>query len=161
MKRILLAHGGGGEETRNLISEVFQKYLSNPVLDSLEDSAIVDIPERKIAFTTDSFTVFPPFFNGGNIGKLAVAGTVNDLSVMGARPRYLSAGFIMEEGFPYDDLKEIVRSMKEEAMLADVMVVTGDTKVLPKGHLNGILINTRSEERRVGKECRSRWSPYH
>ena len=142
MERILLAHGGGGEETRNLINKVFQKYLSNPVLDSLEDSAIVYLSTEKIAFTTDSFTVSPPFFNGGDIGKLAVAGTVNDLSVMGARPRYLSAGFIIEEGFPYNDLEKIVKSMKDEATLAEVMVITGDTKVMPKGHLHGILINT-------------------
>ncbi len=142
MKSVLLAHGGGGEETRSLINDLFRRHLSNRVLDRLEDSAVVDMPEGRIAFTTDSYTLSPPFFNGGNIGKLAVAGTVNDLSVMGARPRYLSAGFMIEEGFPYDDLEEIVKGMKEEAAASEIMVVTGDTKVLPRGDLKGILINT-------------------
>lgn len=142
MKRVLLAHGGGGEETRQLISEVFQKLLSNPVLNSLEDAALLTIPDTKLAFTTDSFTVVPAFFKGGDIGKLAVAGTVNDLSVTGAKPLYLSSGFIIEEGFPYEDLISIVESMRHEAAHSGVLVVTGDTKVLPKGDLNGILINT-------------------
>jgi hydrogenase expression/formation protein HypE len=142
MKKILLAHGGGGEETRALISSIFHKYLSNSLLDSLEDSAILPRARGKMAFTTDSFTVSPYFFNGGDIGKLAVAGTVNDLSVMGARPAYLSAGFIIEEGFLLNDLERIVMSMQEEASHSGVMVVTGDTKVMPRGHLNGIVINT-------------------
>jgi hydrogenase expression/formation protein HypE len=142
MRRVLLAHGGGGEETRSLVNELFRKHLSNPILDSLEDAAIVNLTAKPVAFSTDSFTVFPPFFRGGDIGKLAVAGTTNDLSVMGARPRFLSAAFIIEEGFPYEDLQKIVLSMQEEAKKTSVLIVTGDTKVLPKGHLNGVLINT-------------------
>lgn len=141
MKEILLSHGGGGEETWKLIKDLFLRYFSNPELSAMEDAAVLDINSR-IAFTTDSFTVSPPFFKGGNIGKLAVAGTVNDLAVMGARPLYLSAGFIIEEGFPYHELEDIVRSMAEEADTAKVKIVTGDTKVVPGGDLDRIFINT-------------------
>ncbi len=142
MEQILLAHGGGGEETRELIEGIFRRYLSNPFLDRFEDSAVLDIPDGGIAFTTDSFTVSPLFFNGGNIGKLAVAGTVNDLSVMGARPLFLSAGFIIEEGFLIEDLERILQGMHEETEKTGVMVVTGDTKIMPRGQLNGVIINT-------------------
>jgi len=154
---ILLSHGGGGEETWRLIRGLFLKYFSNPILNALEDSAVLILnPNEKwdsgrgakspfrirIAFTTDSFTVSPLFFKGGDIGKLAVAGTVNDLSVMGAKPLYLSAGFIIEEGFPYTDLEKIVRGMAEEADSSGIKIVTGDTKVVPKGNADGLFINT-------------------
>ncbi|NOY54113.1 MAG: hydrogenase expression/formation protein HypE [Deltaproteobacteria bacterium] len=142
MKKILLAHGGGGEETRGLINGIFRKELSNPILNGMEDAALLSFDYAKIAFTTDSFIVDPPFFPGGNIGNLAVAGTVNDLSVMGARPRYLSAGFILGEGFRLSDLKKIVTAMAEEAEVAGVKVVTGDTKVMPGADFSGIAINT-------------------
>ncbi|GAB6072929.1 hydrogenase expression/formation protein HypE [Venenivibrio stagnispumantis] len=141
MKKILLSHGGGGEETQKLIKDLFFKYFSNEILEKMEDSAILDI-NSKIAFTTDSFTVSPIFFKGGNIGKLSIAGTVNDLSVMGARPLYLSVSFIIEEGFDYDDLEKIVKSMAEESKKSGVLIVTGDTKVVPKGSIDKIFINT-------------------
>jgi hydrogenase expression/formation protein HypE len=142
MKKILLAHGGGGEETRRLIDEVFRKRLSKPVLNPLEDAALLSLDHRKIAFTTDSFVVAPPFFPGGNIGKLSVAGTVNDLAVMGARPRFLSAGFVLGEGFLLQDLIRIVEAMAAEAEHGGVRVVTGDTKVMPGVDFRGIVINT-------------------
>lgn len=141
MREILLSHGGGGEETWKLIKDLFFKYFTNQTLLSMEDSAVLNTNSR-IAFTTDSFTVSPPFFKGGNIGKLAVAGTVNDLAVMGARPLYLSAGFIIEEGFLCHELEDIVKSMAEEADSAGIRIVTGDTKVVPKGNLDRIFINT-------------------
>lgn len=142
MEKILLAHGGGGEETRKLIDGVFRKRLSNPLLNSLEDAALLSLNNGKIGFTTDSFIVDPIFFPGGNIGKLAVAGTVNDLSVMGARPRYLSAAFVLGEGFGFSDLEKIVAAMAREARNAGVAVVTGDTKVMPRSDFSGIVINT-------------------
>ncbi len=142
MQKVLLAHGGGGEETGALVREVFQKHFSNDALNALEDAAVLPWPADRIAFTTDSFTVDPPFFPGGDIGKLAVAGTVNDLCVMGARPRFLSAGFIIEEGFALKDLQRIAASMAREASLSALSVVTGDTKVMPRGDLKGIVINT-------------------
>mgnify|MGYP001773072902 CR=1 FL=1 len=141
MRRILLSHGGGGEDTWGLIRELFLKHLYNEYLGKLEDATVLEV-NSKIAFTTDSFTVNPLFFKGGNIGKLAVAGTVNDLSVMGAKPLYMSVGFIIEEGFPYEDLESIVISMKEEAQKSGVLVVAGDTKVVPKGTADGLFINT-------------------
>ncbi|WP_340690747.1 hydrogenase expression/formation protein HypE [Hydrogenobacter thermophilus] len=141
MRRILLSHGGGGEDTWRLIRELFLKHLYNEHLIKLEDATVLEV-SSKIAFTTDSFTVNPIFFRGGNIGKLAVAGTVNDLSVMGAKPLYMSVGFIIEEGFPYEDLESIVISMKEEAQKSGVLVVAGDTKVVPKGTADGLFINT-------------------
>lgn len=140
MKRVLLSHGGGGEDTWRLIKEVFLKHLSNEYLNKLEDAALLEVGS-KIAFTTDSFTVNPIFFKGGNIGKLAVAGTVNDLSVMGAKPIYMSLGFIIEEGFPYEELESIVISVKEEAQKSGVLVVTGDTKVVPRGNVDGLFIS--------------------
>ena len=142
MTNIQLSHGGGGEETRTLIADLFRRHLSNPILDALEDAAIVNLSQGPVAFSTDSFTVSPCFFKGGDIGKLAVAGTVNDLAVMGARPRFLSTGFLIEEGFAWADLERVVVSLEREAKAAGVSVVTGDTKVLPRGHLNGLLINT-------------------
>ena len=141
MKQILSSHGGGGEETQKLIKELFFKYFSNPILEKMEDAAVLDI-NSKLAFTTDSFTVSPIFFKGGNIGKLAVAGTVNDLSMMGAKPKYLSCSFIIEEGLPFEDLEEIVKSMAKEMKKTGVQIVTGDTKVVPKGSADKIFINT-------------------
>ncbi len=141
MRRILLSHGSGGEETQKLIKEIFIKHLGNDILNRLEDASILRV-SSEIAFTTDSFTVSPPFFRGGDIGKLAVAGTVNDLSVMGARPLYISVGFIIEEGFELESLEKIVRSMGEEASKTGVKVVAGDTKVVPKGQVDRIFINT-------------------
>ena len=141
MRRILLSHGSGGEETQKLIKEIFIKHLGNDILNRLEDASILRV-SSEIAFTTDSFTVSPPFFRGGDIGKLAVAGTVNDLSVMGARPLYLSVGFIIEEGFELESLERIVKSMGEEASKTGIKVVAGDTKVVPKGQVDRIFINT-------------------
>ncbi len=141
MGKVLLSHGSGGVETQELIKEIFLKHFSNPVLNELEDAAILSL-SSKVAFTTDSFTVSPPFFRGGDIGKLAVAGTVNDLSVMGAKPRYISVSFLIEEGFDLQDLERIVVSMAEEAERSGVTVVTGDTKVVPRGQVDGIFINT-------------------
>ena len=141
MKQVLLSHGGGGEETQKLIKELFFKYFSNPILEKMEDAAVLDL-SSKLAFTTDSFTVSPIFFKGGNIGKLAIAGTVNDLAMMGAKPKYLSCSFIIEEGLPFKDLEEIVKSMAEEMKKTGVQIVTGDTKVVPKGSADKIFINT-------------------
>ncbi|WP_029523020.1 hydrogenase expression/formation protein HypE [Persephonella sp. KM09-Lau-8] len=141
MKQILLSHGGGGEETQKLIKELFFKHFSNPILESMEDAAVLDM-NSKLAFTTDSFTVSPIFFKGGNIGKLAIAGTVNDLAMMGAKPKYLSCSFIIEEGLLFEELEEIVKSMAEEMNKTGVQIVTGDTKVVPKGSADKIFINT-------------------
>lgn len=138
--QISLAHGSGGNVTRELINEIFQKHFSNEILNQMEDSAVLTVPTGKVAFTTDSFVVQPLFFKGGDIGKLAVCGTVNDLLMQGAVPKYLSAGFILEEGLLLDDLNKIVISMKEAATQANVQIVTGDTKVV-EGH-GGIYINT-------------------
>ncbi|WP_457644377.1 hydrogenase expression/formation protein HypE [Persephonella sp.] len=141
MKQILLSHGGGGEETQKLIKDLFFRYFSNPVLEKMEDAAVLEL-NSKLAFTTDSFTVSPIFFKGGNIGKLAVAGTVNDLAMIGAKPLYLSCSFIIEEGLPFDQLEEIVSSMAEEMKKSGVKIVTGDTKVVPRGSADKIFINT-------------------
>ena len=141
MKQILLSHGGGGEETQRLIKELFFRYFSNPILEKMEDASILNV-NSKIAFTTDSFTVSPIFFKGGNIGKLAIAGTVNDISMMGAKPKYLSCSFIIEEGLPFEDLEKIVSSMAEEMKKSGVQIITGDTKVVPKGVADKIFINT-------------------
>jgi len=141
-KHILLGHGSGGILSHELISSVFVKHFSNPLLIQQGDSALLDVDKGKLAFTTDSYVVDPVFFPGGNIGKLAVCGTVNDLAVSGAVPKYISAGFIIEEGFPMSDLEEIVVSMAEEAKRAGVMIVTGDTKVVNRGQCDKIFINT-------------------
>jgi len=139
--KILLSHGGGGEEMQSLISGLFFKHFGNEILDKMEDSATLNIKGR-IAFTTDSFTVTPLFFNGGDIGKIAIAGTVNDLVSAGAKPLYLSCGFIIEEGFLYEDLEKIVISMKDEMKKSGVKIVAGDTKVVPRGSADGLFINT-------------------
>jgi hydrogenase expression/formation protein HypE len=141
-KTILLGHGSGGLMTSDLIRDNFVKHFNNPLLNVLTDSAVTQIGETTVAFTTDSFVVDPVFFPGGDIGKLAVCGTVNDLSVSGAKPLFLSAGFILEEGFPLDDLERIVHSMGQEALKAGVQIITGDTKVVKKGQCDKIFINT-------------------
>ena len=140
--RILLEHGNGGLLTAELIQSLFVRNFSNACLNRLEDSALLDIRGTRLCFTTDSYVVSPIFFPGGDIGSLAVHGTVNDLSVCGGRPVALSAGFIIEEGFPYADLEIITRSMADAAQRAGVQIVTGDTKVVPRGSGDGIYINT-------------------
>ncbi|MCR1809961.1 MAG: hydrogenase expression/formation protein HypE [Epsilonproteobacteria bacterium] len=140
--KILLSHGGGGEETQSLIKNLFFKHFGNDILLRMEDAAVLTMKSEKIAFTTDSFTVSPLFFKGGNIGKLAIAGTVNDLSMMGARPKYLTCAFMIEEGFEYEKLEEIVISMRDEMAKSGVKIVAGDTKVVPKGGVDGVFINT-------------------
>lgn len=141
-KKILLSHGGGGEETQNLIKELFFKHFENEILLRMEDAASLLMESTNIAFTTDSFVVSPLFFNGGNIGKLAIAGTVNDLCMMGAKPKYLTCSFMIEEGFEYAKLEEIVISMRDEMAKSGVKIVAGDTKVVPRGSVDGLFINT-------------------
>jgi hydrogenase expression/formation protein HypE len=135
---VTLADGSGGKATRRLVEGLFVKELSNPLLDELGDAAVSD----GLAFTTDSFVVKPLFFPGGNIGELAVNGTVNDLAVAGAAPLWLSAGFVIEEGFPLDDLRRIARSMAQAAEAAGVAVVAGDTKVVERGSADGLFVTT-------------------
>jgi len=137
-----------------LISNVFIKYFTNSILDEQTDSAILKVDSSEIAFTTDSFVIDPLFFPGGNIGKLAVCGTVNDLAVSGAEPLYLSVSFIIEEGFPIKDLEVIAASLAEEANKAGVLIVTGDTKVVNKGKCDKLFINTAGIGR-IRKENRS------
>ena len=139
---ILLGHGSGGKLSAELLRDVFLPSLSNPVLARLDDQAIVNINGQRIAFTTDSFVVKPLFFPGGDIGSLAVHGTINDLAMGGATPLFLSAAFIIEEGFAMNDLRRIVVSMHQAAADAGVQVVTGDTKVVETGKGDGIFINT-------------------
>ena len=140
-KKITLAYGGGGEETNKLIKELFYENFKNDILIKAEDAAVINI-NGKTAFTTDSFTVDPIFFNGGNIGKLSVAGTCNDLAMMGAKPEFLSISFIIEEGFDFEDLEKIVNSIKKELQKVDAKIVCGDTKVVPSGSVDKIFINT-------------------
>lgn len=140
---ILLAHGDGGKLTHRLIEDLFLRHFANPLLAPLSDAACFDLPAGgRVALTTDSFVVSPLFFNGGDIGKLAVSGTVNDLAVSGAEPLYLTAGFILEEGLPFSVLERVVESMSAEARQAGVSIITGDTKVVGKGHADQMFINT-------------------
>src|SRR6056297_2463909 len=141
-ERILLSHGSGGQMSHDLINDLFVRYFDNSILTSQTDSAVLNIPQEDLSFTTDSYVVDPVFFPGGDIGKLAVCGTVNDLVVSGAIPKYLSAGFIIEEGFELEKLERIVSSMAEEAKKAGVQIVTGDTKVVDRGKADKIFINT-------------------
>src|ERR1700733_1694672 len=140
--RIVLAHGGGGRLTHQLIEKIFMPAFSNTMLEERHDGAVVSIEGTKLAFTTDSFVVRPLIFPGGNIGDLAVNGTVNDLAMCGARPLYLSAGFILEEGLEMETLRTVVASMQKAAAHAGVQLVTGDTKVVDKGKGDGIFVNT-------------------
>ena len=141
-ERITMSHGAGGKATQTLIEAVFLEAFRNPLLEPLEDAAQLHFNGSRVAMTTDSYVVSPLFFPGGNIGDLAVNGTVNDLAVAGAVPLYLSAGFILEEGFPVADLNRIVKSMTDAAAAAGVQVVTGDTKVVERGKADGCYINT-------------------
>jgi len=141
-ERLLLAHGGGGRLSRELLRDVFLPRFRSGILARLEDAAVLEAPGERLAFTTDSYVVHPLFFPGGDIGRLAVFGTINDLAVMGAVPRYLSCGFILEEGFERAVLERILDSMRGAATEADVEVVTGDTKVVERGKADGLFLNT-------------------
>jgi hydrogenase expression/formation protein HypE len=141
-ERITMSHGAGGKATQTLIEAVFLEAFRNPELEQLEDAARLNVGGSRVALTTDSYVVKPLFFPGGDIGDLAVNGTVNDLSVSGATPLFLSAGFILEEGFPVADLNRVVESMAAAAAAAGVRIVTGDTKVVEKGKADGCYINT-------------------
>ena len=139
---IVMGHGGGGKLSHDLVQHLFAPAFDNALLAPLNDQAVFAVDDARLAFTTDSFVVKPIFFPGGDIGALAVNGTVNDLAMSGARPIYLSAGFILEEGFALDDLTRVVYSMADAAKRAGVQIVTGDTKVVEEGHGDGIYINT-------------------
>ena len=141
MKSVEIGHGSGGKLTRELIEEIFLKHFNFPELHTLQDATYLP-GFQKIAVTTDSYVVRPLFFPGGNIGKLSISGTVNDLTVSGSLPRYITAGFIVEEGLPLETLERIVSSMAETACSAGVKIVAGDTKVVEKGKCDGIYINT-------------------
>ena len=139
---ILMAHGGGGRLTQMLIEKIFVPQFSNPSLETLHDGAFLTLSGARLALSTDSYVIRPMFFPGGDIGSLAVHGTVNDLAMCGARPCALSAGLILEEGLPMDDLWRVARSMKDAAAAAEVSIVTGDTKVVDRGKGDGIYVNT-------------------
>ncbi len=146
-QKITLAHGSGGKAMRELIDNIFVKNFDNPLLGTLEDQAQIALAPfqaqgNRLAMTTDSYVVDPLFFPGGNIGKLAVTGTVNDLAMGGAKPLYLSCGMIIEEGFSISQLEEIVGAMQQTAQQAGVQIVTGDTKVVPRGACDQLVINT-------------------
>lgn len=139
---ILLAHGGGGRLMHHLLEKLVMPSFRNPVLETRHDAAVIEIGPAKVAFTTDSYVVRPLFFPGGDIGRLAVNGTVNDLATCGARPLFISAALILEEGLPIETLWRVLQSMQQAAESAGVSVVTGDTKVVERGHGDGIFINT-------------------
>ena len=139
---VQLAHGGGGRAMRELIERLFLPAFDNPALAARHDAAVVDVGGTRLAFTTDTYVVHPRIFPGGDIGTLAVHGTVNDLAVAGARPLYLSAGFVLEEGLPLDELEHVVRSMRAAADACSVALVTGDTKVVDRGKGDGLYVNT-------------------
>jgi len=141
-KQIVLGHGSGGKLTADLIEKIFLPAFSNPTLNKMDDQAVLKIGDLRLAFTTDSFVVTPIFFPGGDIGRLAIHGTVNDLAMSGARPLYLSVAFILEEGLAVDDLRRVVESMRIAAAEAGVQLVTGDTKVVNRGKGDKIFINT-------------------
>jgi hydrogenase expression/formation protein HypE len=140
--KVLMAHGGGGRLTQQLLDKIFLPSFDNPLLGERHDGAVLDVGGCKLAFTTDSYVVHPLFFPGGDIGALAVNGTVNDLAMCGARPVWLSAGFILEEGLPMETLWRVAQSMKRAAAEAGVLLVTGDTKVVDKGKGDGLFVNT-------------------
>ncbi|MFB0519702.1 MAG: hydrogenase expression/formation protein HypE [Acidobacteriota bacterium] len=141
-ERILLAHGSGGKLSYDLIRELFLPPLHNPILATLADAAIFSRQGMRLAITTDSYVVDPIFFPGGDIGKLAIYGTINDLAMGGAKPLYLSIGFILEEGFPLEELRAVVNSIKEAAWQCGVDIIAGDTKVVPRGKGDKVFINT-------------------
>jgi hydrogenase expression/formation protein HypE len=140
--RILLGHGSGGRMTAELIARCFLPAFRNEFLEKRDDQAVIDVGGARLAFTTDAYVVTPLFFPGGDIGDLAVNGTVNDLAMAGAQPLYLSAAFILEEGFPLADLERIVASMRKAAEAASVLLVTGDTKVVDRGKADGCFVTT-------------------
>ena len=142
MERIGLDHGSGGEASHELVQEIFLSRLDNEYLRPLDDSAVLELPACTLAITTDSYVVDPIFFPGGNIGSLAVHGTVNDLSMQGARPLHLTLGLILEEGLPLQDLTTIIDSLAQAAHEAKVSIVAGDTKVVPKAAVDKVFINT-------------------
>lgn len=139
---VIMAHGGGGTRMQDLLREMIFPALGGQTLEAAEDAALLEVPPGKLAFTTDSFVVKPLFFSGGDIGKLAVCGTVNDLAMVGARPLYLTLGLILEEGLPLDDLERVLASVASAARDASVKVVAGDTKVVEKGKADGLYVNT-------------------
>ena len=139
-KTITLSHGNGGEENNQLIESVFYKAFKNEILEKSEDASIIE--DGKLAFCTDSFTISPIFFAGGDIGKISICGTCNDLAMMGAKPKYITVAVIIEEGFALKGLEKIVQSMKKELAVNGAIVVSGDTKVMPRGTLDKIIINT-------------------
>lgn len=142
MERIRLVHGNGGKYSHELVDQYIVKYFSNPILNELHDGAVFPVTTGHMAMSTDSYVVTPHIFPGGNIGKLAVCGTVNDLAMMGAVPQYLSCGLILEEGLPISTLETVLQTMSDMAQLSGVSIVTGDTKVVEKGSVDGIYINT-------------------
>lgn len=153
MKHILLSHGSGGRQTQDLVRGIFAKHFANPVLDSFGDSALLELGNTpNLAFTTDSYVVKPLEFPGGDIGKLAVCGTINDLAVSGAKPLWLSCGFIIEEGLEFETLERIVSSMAHQARSSGVTIVCGDTKVVDRGTADGLFINTAG----IGKPISAR-----
>ncbi|MBI2906206.1 MAG: hydrogenase expression/formation protein HypE [Chloroflexi bacterium] len=139
--KVLLAHGSGGRLSHDLVQQCFVRLFTNPALERLDDSAILECPGR-LAFTTDSYVISPIFFPGGDIGKLAICGTVNDLSMVGATPQYISLGVIIEEGLPIEELQAVADSIQAAAEEASVQVVTGDTKVVNRGSADKLFINT-------------------
>ncbi len=141
-RKILLSHGSGGTQSRHLIGELFYRVFDNEILSMGSDSALLEISPENVAFTTDSFVVDPLFFPGGDIGKLAVCGTVNDLAVSGAVPKYLSAAFIIEEGLEFETVEKVAHSMAETAKQAGIQIVTGDTKVVNRGKCDKLFITT-------------------
>ena len=149
---IVLAHGGGGRMTQQLIENVFLPAFGGPIPGEMHDGAVFDLTEGKFAFTTDSYVIQPLFFPGGDIGRLAVNGTVNDLAMCGAKPLYLGAGFIIEEGLSMETLRSIALSMKNAAEAAGVRIVTGDTKVVNRGKGDGVFINTSGTGRVIAEQ---------
>ena len=142
IEQITLDHGSGGEASRELVESVFRSRLHNDILDRMDDSAVVNLFDHNLAMTTDSYVVDPIFFPGGDIGSLSIHGTVNDLSMQGAKPLYLTLGLILEEGFPLKDLEKIIDSVAAAAKEAGIKIVAGDTKVVPRGNADKIFINT-------------------
>ena len=140
-KTVTLAHGAGGKQTAGLIEQVFKAHFANPYF-TADDAAVLPAPTGRIAMTTDGFIVSPRFFRGGNIGKLSICGTVNDLACMGAKPLYLTCAFVIEEGFPLEQLEEIAAAMEKTAKEAGVVIVAGDTKVAGRGQVDGVFITT-------------------
>lgn len=141
MEKVTLAHGSGGQATAELIDKVFKHHLNNEYF-TADDASVLPNPQATLAMSTDGFIVSPPFFNGGNIGKLSICGTVNDLACMGAKPLYMTCAFVIEEGFDMDQLEEIVASMEKCAKEVGVKIVAGDTKVAGKGQVDQVFITT-------------------